>query len=207
MVPDHFMPAIGLVMVQHAYMDQALQAAISHLSGMNYSVGVSILSQVNSTASRAEIFRNLARIKEPVLVQLAKFLVLADVVRDLCKERNIIAHTLPYAWSPSNNELTYFQEVNKTEPQLKIQPPYLATPESLKKLGANIEIASMWLNLSIPKWESDGKRWHFGRPDDPSAVLVDDARWRDDAAFPWPEKLKGKVAAESKKPINNRRAP
>lgn len=182
-VPDHFMQSIGVVMVQHAYMDRNLQAVICHLAGMDHSAGVSVLTKLNSTVSRANILQNLARVKVENLPQLAKFLVLSDVVVNVCTERNSIAHGLPYSWSPSKNELTYFRDVNLTWPQLKIQPPYCATPESLADLAQGLEVAADWLDISIPKWQKGETRYSGRPPESEGATLADDPRWLNDAAF------------------------
>ncbi|NOT40461.1 MAG: hypothetical protein HOP13_08215 [Alphaproteobacteria bacterium] len=196
------MQSIGVVMVQHAYMDRNLQAVICHLAGMDHSAGVSVLTKLNSTASRANILQNLARVKVENLPQLAKFLVLSDVVVNVCTERNSIAHGLPYSWSPSKNELTYFRDVNLTWPQLKIQPPYCATPESLADLAQRLEVAAECLDISIPKWQK-GATWYSGRPpESEGATLADDPQWLSDAAFPWPELLQRKIESERNKPTN-----
>lgn len=202
MVPDHFMQPIGVVMVQHAYLDRNLQRAVCHLAGMDHSVGVSVLTKLNSTSSRASILQNLARVKVDNLSQLAKFLVLADVVTGLCSERNSVAHGLPYRWSPSGNELIYFQDVNLTSPQLKIQPPYCTTPDSLVDLARRLELAADWLGISIPKWQKGGTVYSGRPPESEGATLSDDQRWLDDVAFPWPDLHRKKMENERNKPIN-----
>ena len=195
MIPDHFLSGIGLVMVQHAFMDAKLQGVISHLSGMDFNSGASILSKVSSTSTRVEILQNLARTKIADLNTMCKMLVIAEVIIDLCQQRNILAHSLPYAYGPSADELTYFKEVNKTIPQIRVQPPYLATVSSLSKLARELVLTATWLGMFLPMWIIDGTDPREGR-------CECHPHWKDDAEFPWPERLEQKLKKESRKPQN-----
>ncbi len=143
LIPDDFLPIIGEVMVQHAFMDSQLQSAICLLAGMDYNTGVSVLAPVITTRSRAEMLQNLARTKAMDLPYLCKLLVLGDVIVDLSVERNIVAHTLPYSYSPSKDELHYFKEVNKTRPQIRQTPPYVASKPKLEKLAHNMQLSGL----------------------------------------------------------------
>lgn len=196
-VQAHFLAPIGLVMVQHAQMDVKLQNAIIHLSGMDINSGYSVLSKVQMTNARVEIFQNLARTKAETIERLAKMLALADEMREICDDRNIIAHSTPYAYSPKNDEAIYFRDVNKTAPQIKIQPPYRASPATLIALAGRFMQAATWLNMLLPLWKKDGV-------DDP--FLPENCtchpHWNDDAQFPWQDKYLDKLKAESRKPQN-----
>lgn len=196
-IPDHFLAAIGLVMTYHAFMDNRLQRSIFQFAGIDGATGVSFLSKVQATSTRAEIFKNLARTKEPNLVRLAKMLVLGDVVAKLCEERNIVAHTLPSSYSPSKDELVYFKDVNMTVPQIRVQPPYLATVASLTDLAGRLGEAGIWLGMLLPNWSSDNKA--------PFENLAPHPDWDEDGKFPWSAALKAKMESESKKPQNHHR--
>lgn len=201
-VPKHFLAPIGLVMVQHAQMDVNLQNAIIHLCGMDTNAGYSVLSKVQMTNARVEIFQNLARTKAETIERLAKMLTLADEMNDICSQRNIIAHSTPYAYSPKDDEVIYFRDVNKTIPQIKIQKPYKATPKSLVALAYRFQTAATWLNMLLPMWAKD-------KVDDP--FLPENRTchpdWTDDARFPWRDKYLDKLKSESRSPQNSHLRP
>lgn len=199
MVPEHFLPAIGAVMVQHAWMDRNLQYAIFNLVGVDRNAGIAILSRIQMTSARAEIFKNLARVKTNDIGRLCKMLVLGDVINDLCEDRNTIAHKLPYAYSPSEDQLTYFKDVNTTNPQISAQPPYIATVRDLKQLANNLCLAGKWLGMLLPIHVIGGTS------DEP--ILDCHPDWHDDGRFPWSDKFQKKVENESGKPQNRKRKP
>ena len=206
-VPDAFLPVIGLVMVTHALMDNKLQEAICFVGGIDYTVGVSFLSEVEMTVKRAGIFKNLARVKEPNLNQMAKMLILGEMVVKLSEERNIIAHQVPYWVNSENSQIGYFKETNKTNPQIKVQPPYVATIDSLVSLARKMESVAICLSMIIPQCLPDGVDIKGKTSEELRALLISHPRWSDDAQFPWPDKLKSKIASERHKPQNSHRTP
>ncbi len=112
----------------------------------------------------------------------AKLLALTEQLADLTRDRNIVAHTLPYSWDEKLNELAYYREITMTIPQIKNQPPYLATPDTFKLLAYDLREAGMWLAM-----------FRQGHPD-----------WNRDALFPWPDKFHGKLLNEKKTLLNIR---
>ena len=134
LLPDSFLPSIGLVMVSHAFMDNNLQKAIFILGRVDFSIGVSFLSDM-MTSKKSDIFKNLARTTEPGLSQLCKMLVLGELVTTLSTERNVIAHHVPDWVNGAESEIGYFKDVVKTYPQIRVQPPYVASIESLNTLS------------------------------------------------------------------------
>jgi hypothetical protein len=218
LVPVHFLPAIGLVIVHHAFMDSQLQAAIRLLAGNDYKTGVSILAPVTSTAIRAGMLQNLARTTARDLSFLCKLLVLGDVIILVSNQRNILAHTLPYAYSPPkdnlgplSDEILYFREVNKTIPQIKIQPPYKASLESLAKLSYQISLIGVWLGMLQRTSMPDGMIIPGMSTDEIREVVGKQAthhpHWDNDALFPWPDKLARKLRTESRNQVNRERVP
>lgn len=216
LIPDHFMPAIGLVMVTHAHMDAQLQNAIGLMSGMGYNSVVSVLAEVTSTGTRAAIFQNLARTAEHDLNVLCKMLVVGDVIVSVSRERNVIAHGTPYWYTPSKDpsdptkdQIGYFKEVNKTVPQIKQQAPYVADLKSLGTLANQIRLAAGCLYGLQKNNLSGNNDLSAMAPDERIAYIRANAtrspRWTDDAHFPWPDKLKRKIESESKKPQNSQR--
>jgi hypothetical protein len=192
-VPDEFLPAIGLVMVTHAFMDNKLQQAICYIGGLDYTVGVSFLSEVEMTARRAGIFKNLARVKEQNLNQMAKMIILGEMVVKLSEERNIIAHQVPYWVGANNSEIGYFKEINKTRPQIKVQAPYIATIESLVSLARKMESIAIHLGMITPHYLPEGTDIKGKTAEEVRDLLIADPRWTDDTYFPWPDKLKKKI--------------
>lgn len=210
-IPDHFMPAIGQVMVQHAFMDSKLQNTICLLSGMSYNAGVSVLAPVTTTKTRATMLQHLARTMAKDLSYLCKLLVLGDVIAEVSNERNIIAHTIPYFYSPSTDEIGYFKEVNKTNPQISQQPPYTATVKSLYDLAGRIQLVGIWLGMLQPNCLPNGiMREGMNFDEVVDAIKKHATRhpdWDNDACFPWQDRFRGKVDHESRKPLNSQRIP
>ncbi len=216
LIPDHFLPAIGLVIVNHAFMDTKLQAAICILAGINYNSGVSILAPIYSTSTRAEILQNLARTTAMDMTSLCKLLVLGDLIVEASTERNIIAHTLPYFHSPSKDpldpfkdEIGYFKEINKTIPQIKQQPPYTANLESLTKLSRKMLKIGACLAGLEKNYLPDGVDLSGMTSDERITYIRSHAThspvWNDDGQFPWPDKFERKLQNESQKPQNSQR--
>ena len=174
-LPNSFLAPLGQVMVQFAFMDTELQKAILKLAKLDINAGVSIFSKVSSTDTRIEILQNLAATKVRGVRRRAKLLTLTDELWRLKKDRNIVAHTLPYSWDAKRNELAYFRETSLTVPQIKPQPPYLATPTTFSELANDLQTAAMWLAM-----------FRQGHPD-----------WNKDALFPWRDKFLGKVRREN----------
>lgn len=181
-VPDEFLPAIGLVMVQHAYMDRELKSAICRLAGLDHNAGISILLRLQNTKARSDVFRNLAVTQTNELSMRRKLEVMCNVIGELCAERNTIAHVIPYWWSPSTGELGYFKDGNFTFPQLQGRPPYVASIESLYDLARRMSEVGIWLSMLAPSWSADSNISDASKSHHP--------HWNDDAMFPWKDRLK-----------------
>jgi hypothetical protein len=181
-LPDMFVEPLGQVMVQFAFMDAELQRAILALAKLDHNAGISIFAKVQQTGARIEILQNLATTKIKGVRRRSKVLTLVDELVSLAKERNIVAHTLPYSWDATLNELAYYRETSLTSPQISAQPPLLVTPDTLKKLALGLRTCAMWLAML---------RLHH--PD-----------WNKDAQFPWRDKFRRKVARENQILRNNR---
>ena len=76
-IPSNFYPALGRVMVQHAFMDTQLQQTIIFLAKMDSNAGISILMKMTQTSARAEVLQNLATTKIRGIKRRSKVLVLA----------------------------------------------------------------------------------------------------------------------------------
>jgi hypothetical protein len=184
LVPDHFLPEIGLMMVTHAFMDREIQYTIFHLAKTDRVAGISILSSILQTSARAEILQNLALTKVRGQRRRCMLLAMVGAIHDLCKDRNIIAHLLPYSYSPSMDQLSYFRDVNTTNPQIKIQPPLNVTVASLQKMAHEMTLVGVWLS-SFRGRHPDWRRRSVGR-------------------FPWPDRFRDKVQRENRR---NRSSP
>ena len=203
LVPEHFFPAIGEVMVSHAWLDRKLNEAIYLLAGMDHAAGVSVLSPVSSTQSRALMLQNLARTKATDLSKLCKILVLGDLIAKLSEGRNYVAHGVPYSWSPSEGKLFYHRDTTLTNPQITQKPAYTATIASLGVLSQQLVMAGTWLGMLMPSWLPDGFDPKDKTFDEIRAVAIHHDHWDDDARFPWQPELTIKLKKEGNKPLND----
>lgn len=209
-IPDSFIPAIGRVMVEHAFMDQQLQIGVCILAGMDYSCGVSFLSEVLMTSKRAEIFKNLARTREPDVEKLCKLLVVGDIVVDLSAERNNIAHYLPYWVNGEATEIGYFRDETKTVPQIASKPAYIATVPKLNDLAEKLRKVGFMLaglqRIRLP----DGLNFDGLTAEEFREKLAkygqESSLWTDTAQFPWQDKLAKKIEKERARPQNKERS-
>jgi hypothetical protein len=184
-IPDEFLPLIGLVMVQHAYLDRELKSALCRVAGLDQNAGISILSHLQSTSARASVFKNLADTKIADENLRIKIGILTDVVKKLCTDRNTIAHVTPYFWSPTDGSLGYLRDGVFTNPQLVVAPPFVATLNSLSELANRIQLAATWLHMLTPMWADDAT--------DPHATRSHHPNWNDDSKFPWQDELAKKL--------------
>lgn len=186
LLPLHFLPLIGRVMIEHTLMDSALNTAISHIARLDRNASISILAKVPNTSTRASILQNLAHSKILDDSQAIKTVVLADLIVKCSEVRNILAHSVPYSYSPSRDEVIYFRDVVQTFPQIKTQPPYKASIKSLTALIEETREVSLWLGMMLPNWIPDGKPLDHTPEPHPS--------WTDPAQFAWPDKFQHKAA-------------
>ena len=63
LVPVHFGPLIGQMVVYHAFMDQQLKLTIVKMAKMDTNAGISVLTKLPQTRARVEVLQNLAATK------------------------------------------------------------------------------------------------------------------------------------------------
>ena len=188
LLPESFLPAIGLVIVRHAVMDRALFDAICYVAKVDRNVGVSFLLKAQNTTARANILRDLATTKVLDDPQAIKIHVLADLIVKCCKQRNILAHSVPYFWSPAAGEVGYFRDEVQTYPQIKQQPPYRASLKSLTELADLMDLITRWLELMLPNFIPEGMPIETTPP-------IPSRMWTDPSQFAWPDRYQRKAAS------------
>ena len=206
LLPTTFLPAIGKLMVAHTIVDNNLQKAIFSMSKLDFSIGVSFLSEA-LTSKKLDIFKNLARTTEHKLESLCKMLVLGDLVDALSKDRNVVAHHLPDWINKDGTEIGYWKDANKTFPQIRVQPPFKASISSILALANELETVGVWLGIIAPHCLPDGADLDGKDLKQFQAQLIRHPMWDDDALFPWQEKFLDKLKNEYHKPQNNHRKP
>ena len=172
-IPDSFLPGIGYVVVQQTQLDHAVNELIWFLAEMEHTEGRAITSTIMNLGTRLELFKRLIIVTVTDEMDRKKLQAIRSRAKELVSERNRISHDKPYSINRSKTEITFFREVNLTEPKIKDQQPTLMTIESLKKLGDEMVKITNWLGLYLPNFP-DQKH-----PD-----------WSDDAQFPWPDKIR-----------------
>lgn len=171
-IPDHFLPEIGYVVVQQTQLDHAINEMIWFLAEVDHTEGRAITSTIMSLRTRLEIFRRLIIVNVTDTMDCDKLQAIGIRAGVLISIRNRISHDRPYSYSRSKDEIAFFREENLTDPQIRDQLPTLMTRKSLKELGDEMIKITNWLGLYLPKFP-DKKH-----PD-----------WNDDAMFPWPDLL------------------
>ncbi len=171
-IPDHFLPEIGYVVVQQTQLDHAINEMIWFLAEVDHTEGRSITSAIINLSTRLEIFRRLTIVNVTDEMDRNKLQAIRIRAGELVGLRNRISHDRPYSYSPSKDEIAFLREENLTEPQIRAQPPTLMTRKSLRELGDEMFKITIWLGLYLPKFPD---RKH---PD-----------WSDGALFPWPDIL------------------
>ena len=171
-IPDHFLPEIGYVVVQQTQLDHAINEMIWFLAEVEHTEGRTITSTIMNLGTRLELLKRLIIVTVTDETDRKKLQAIHSRVKELVAERNRISHDKPYSINRSKTEITLFREVNLTEPKIKDQQPTLMTRKSLKDLGDEMIKITNWLGLYLPNFPD---RKH---PD-----------WSDDALFPWPDKL------------------
>ena len=172
-IPDHFLPGIGYVVVQQTQLDHAINEMIWFLADVGHTKGRTITSAIINLNTRLELFRRLIIVNVTDEMDRDKLESIRIRTEELVSIRNRISHDRPYSYSPSKDEITFFREENLTEPQIKARPPTLMTRKSLKELGDEMLKIKIWLGLYLPRFPD---RKH---PD-----------WSNDALFPWPDILR-----------------
>lgn len=171
-IPDHFLPGIGYVVVQQTQLDHAINELIWFLAKVSHTEGRTITSTIINIGTRLELFRRLTIVNVTDKMDRDKLQAINIRAGELVSMRNRISHDRPYSYSKSKDEITFFREESLTEPQIKDQAPTLMTRKSLKELGDEMIKITRWLGLYLPNFPN---RKH---PD-----------WSDNALFPWPDKL------------------
>ena len=171
-IPDHFLPEIGYVVVQQTQLEHAINELIWFLAGVDHTEGRTITSTIINLRTRLKLFRRLTIVNVTDKMDRNKLQAIAIRAGELISMRNRISHDKPYSYSKSKDEITFLREENLPEPQIKDRPPTLMTRKSLKELGDEMIKITKWLGLYLPNFPD---RKH---PD-----------WSDDALFPWPDIL------------------
>ena len=171
-IPDHFLPGIGYVVVQQTQLDHAVNEMIWFLAGVDPTEGRTITSMIINLSTRLEIFRRLTIVNVIDEMDRKKLQAIAIRAGDLAAIRNRIEHDRPDSYNKARDEIAFFREENLTDPQIKDQPPTLMTKKSLRELGDEMIKIRIWLGLYLPRFPD---RKH---PD-----------WNNDALFPWPDIL------------------
>ena len=171
-IPDHFLPEIGYVVVQQTQLDHAVNEIIWFLAETKLAEGRTITSAIINLGTRLELFRRLIIVKVADEMDRNKLQAIGIRAGELVSTRNRITHDRPYSYNKARDEITFFREENLTDPQIKVQPPTLMTKKSLRELGDEMIKITNWLGLYLPNFPN---RKH---PD-----------WSDDALFPWPDIL------------------
>ena len=185
MLPESFLPWIGLVMIKHALLDRALNAAICHVAGLDFNAGVPLLSRTPNTTARGEILRSLATTKLLNDVEAIKAHVLADLIKKYSDERNILAHGIPYWSNAAGDEIGYFRDENRTFPQIKIKPPYRASVRSIAELARQMDFVCMTLGEILPFHTLDDS----GKP-----ITSVHKAWANPENFAWPDLYSAKAS-------------
>jgi len=167
LIPEHFLPGLGYVAVQNSQLDHSINETIWFLGTIDAAAGIAITSTVANSSTRIEMLRRLVKVKVADEKDQKKLLALLNRADEVIGERNRFSHDRPYYYSPKNDEVGFFRDVNLSNPQIKIQPPTRITTEFLQKLGAEMFRLVVWLGMYRSK-----------HPD-----------WSDDAQFPWQDKL------------------
>ena len=171
-IPDHFLPGIGYVVIQQTQLDHAVNEMIWFLAEVDPNEGRTITSMIISLRTRLDIFQRLTIVNVIDEMDRKKLQAIAIRAGELARIRNRISHDRPDSYSPERDEIVFFREENLTDPQITDQPPTLMTKKSLRKLGDEMIEVTKWLGLYLPRFPN---RKH---PD-----------WNDDALFPWPDIL------------------
>ena len=171
-IPDHFLPEIGYVVVQQTQLDHAINELIWFLAKVSHTEGRTITSTIINIGTRLELFRRLTIVNVTDKMDRDKLQAINIRAGELVSMRNRISHDRPYSYSKSKDEITFFREESLTEPQIKDQAPTLMTRKSLKDLGDEMIKITRWLGLYLPNFPN---RKH---PD-----------WSNDALFPWSDIL------------------
>ena len=167
-IPDHFLPEIGYVVVQQTQLDHAVNELIWFLAEIDHTKGRPITSAIINLGTRLEILRRLIIVNVKNEKDSNKLEAIRIRAGELVSKRNRISHDRPYDYDSSKDEITFFREENLTEPKIKAQPPTLMTRKSMRELGDEMITVTNWLGLYLPNFPT---RKH---PD-----------WSNDALFPW----------------------
>jgi len=199
-MPDVFYPAIGRVIVSHAFADGKLNDAINFHSGMDGAAGIAVLAPVTSTADRAKMLKYLARVKSKTASEYCKYHVLAHLITDLSELRNKVAHNIPYAWS--SREIMYVKKTNLTMPQITKEEIERFTLQRLANIALELHKVGVWLGIALPGVFPDGFSPAGKSFEEIRAILLENAgthpEWLNDDAFPWQAKFKARMKEESK---------
>ena len=172
-IPDHFLPEIGYVVVQQTQFDHAVNEIIWFLAETKLAEGRTITSAIINLNTRLDLFRRLIIVTVTDEMDRKKLQEIRIHAHEVVTMRNRISHDKPYSYSKSMDEITFYREENLTEPKIKAQEPTLMTRKSLRELGDEMIKITKWLGLYLPNFPD---RKH---PD-----------WSDDALFPWPDKIR-----------------
>ncbi len=118
-IPDHFLPEIGYVVVQQTQLDHAINEMIWFLAEVGHTGGRTITSLIISLSTRLELFRRLIIVNVTDEIDRDKLQSIRIRARELVSMRNRISHDKPHSYNKSKDEITFFREENLTEPKNK----------------------------------------------------------------------------------------
>ncbi len=177
-LPDTFVVAIGMVVVNHAFLDRALMDVISFWSGEEPTPST-------PHGQLVQKFRGLVRDIELEPRKQEKLLILADVIAELSKERNLFVHNLPYVINAPANEVSYLDARNQ---RMSRQPL-----EGVQALAGKTAQAASCLRSLLPGFVPDGAVMNGMTFDEVCAYTRSHAglspSWNDDSLFPWSDRL------------------
>lgn len=174
LVPQHFLPALGLVDVRQTQMDRAVNLTIGHLTGLDHSSLIALLSPIMNLSTRLEMLERLIPMKMKDIKDRCKLETIRREIKDLNGHRNRLIHDLPYGYSPSEDSVMLIRSETWTDPQIKAYPPKHITTDWLYELGNNMLQAETWL----------GMRFQFN-----GISLEPHPDWLDDDKFPWRDRF------------------
>ncbi|TWI33479.1 hypothetical protein IQ26_03986 [Mesorhizobium tianshanense] len=155
-------------------MDRAVNLTIGHLTGLDHSSLIALLSPVMNLTTRLAMLEQIIPLKMQDKADKCKLEVVRREVKDLNSQRNRLIHDLPYGYSPSEDSLMLVRSETWTDPQIKANPPKHITTETLYELGNNMWQAEIWLGM---RFQLNGVSFK-PHPD-----------WLDDDKFPWRDRF------------------
>lgn len=181
-IPVHFLPMLGYVNVRHNQFDHAIDQTIWRLAGLNESNGAAITSCVMNPSTRLDMIAKLIPIAGLSETEQLKLETARRVAVEVNGRRNRFAHDFATGYLDTGDVVWMFKRDSALSPNA-IAPTELGIAQ-LKSLGDETYAVSRWLRGFYDK----------------------DPTWADDAAFPWPDKLRELAQSRNPSPKKNLKA-